>query len=204
MRYLLASLLLSAALWAQTDTREVEREAAEVYSGLREDRRDPFLKPDQVVAALNVAPNEVIATIEEDGGYFARRFSAVAGKVYVVSPRARGLTYAKLEARTNVQTVQSAYDDPKIPAQSFDTIFVHDSLSRIKSRPLYYARLALALKPGGRLVLIDRKKHVYSWFDGGPALTQNTVGSELQVDGFRLVNQFTFLPYQFFLVYQKQ
>jgi SAM-dependent methyltransferase len=204
MRYLLASLLLTATLWGQAESREAAREAGEVYNALLEDPRDPFLKPDEVVKALNVGTNDTVATIEADGGYFARRFSAVAKKVYVVSPHARGLNYAKLEARDNVDTVQSTDDNPEMGAQSVDLVFVHDNLHRLKGRSRYYGHLASALRSGGRLVIIDRKKHVFSWFDGGPPITQTMAGSELKLAGFKQVQQFTFLPYQYFVVYQKQ
>jgi hypothetical protein len=201
MRYLLASILLSATLWGQTEPSEVAREAGEIYSGLLEDPRDPYLKPDQVVAALNVAPTEVIATIEQDAGYFARRFSAKASRVYVLNPRTRALNYAKLEARPNLQTIQSKDDDPTIGVQSVDTIFVHDSLRNMKGRNLYLLRLSQALRSGGRLVLIDRKRRQSSWFDGS-ALTQALIRAEFQLAGLRLVQQHTFLPYQYFLVFR--
>ncbi len=203
MRYLLACFVLTATLWGQAAKNDAERQAAEIYGGYLDDPRNAIYKPDQVIAALNISPTEVIATIEADGGYFARRFASVAGQVYVIGPRKRGLDYAKLDTPGNVQTVQSSYDDPKAPAQTFDTIFIHDSVQRIRNRSNYYTQLAQSLKAGGRLVLINRKKHVYSWFDGTP-LDENASGSEIRVRGFRLVQEFNFLPYEYFLVFEKK
>ncbi len=64
--------------------------------------------------------------------------------------------------------------------------------------------LARAMRPGGRIVVIDFHKKALPV--GPPVhakLTPDEVTAEFQAAGFRLVRQLDFLPYQYFLVFQR-
>ena len=69
-------------------------------------------------------------------------------------------------------------------------------------RPRYLAKLARALKPDGRLAIIDYHKRELPV--GPPVehkMAREQVLEEAQAAGFRLLTEPTLLPYQYFLIF---
>ena len=181
------------------------RRSAEEWARIYNDpRRAEWQKPDEVLKALELKPQEVVADIGTGAGYFAHRLARHVAKVYAVDIDADLLQITARNAPPNVQTVLAAPDDPKLPDASVDTAFFCDVVHHIQHRVDYYRRLARVLRPGGRIVVIDFYKKP---LPVGPPeqvkLTPEQVAAELKEAGFRLVRQFDFLPYQFFLVFQR-
>jgi arsenite methyltransferase len=90
------------------------------------------------------------------------------------------------------------------PAASVDTIFICDVLHPIGQREAYYKKLAAALKPGGRIVIIDFYKRELPV--GPPVsmkLSEDQVRAELTAAGFRQTASHTFLPHQYFLEFSR-
>ena len=56
---------------------------------------------------------------------------------------------------TNVTLVQGRPDDPVLPAATFDVIVMVDVYHELASPQIFVRKLREALKPGGRLVLIE-------------------------------------------------
>ncbi len=114
-----------------------------------------------------------------------------------------GLIRAKAPA--NLETIVAAPDDPRLPQRSIDVVFFCDVLHHIENRPAYYAKLARALKPGGRIVVIDFYKKA---LPVGPPpsmkLTDQAVIAELQKAGFALSKRLDSLPYQYFLFFEQR
>ena len=130
--------------------------SSDEYAKVLEDpSRDAWQKPHDVVTALDLKPADAVADIGAGTGYFARRFALHAGKVYAVDIDEKLLAIVRAKAPANLETILAAPDDPRLPEQSADMIFFCDVLHHIEGRPAYYAKLAKALKPGGRVVVID-------------------------------------------------
>jgi ubiquinone/menaquinone biosynthesis C-methylase UbiE len=158
-----------------------------------------------VVMALDLKPSEVVADIGAGTGYFARRFALHAGKVYAVDIDQKLLDVTAKGAPANLETVLAAPDDPRLPPASIDTIFFCDVLHHIENRPAYYAKLAKALKPGGRIVNIDfHKKETPMGPPMAMRLAEDEVVKEFQAAGFEKTNSFDLLPYQYFLVFSRK
>ena len=104
----------------------------------------------------------------------------------------------------NIQLVQALPHDPKLPPASVDMIFICDTLHHISERPTYYPLLAKALRPGGRLVNIDFYKKPLPL---GPSVAMKIDKPEMIEEaksaGFHVVQDFDFLPYQYFLIFQR-
>ena len=157
----------------------------------------------QVIESLELKPAEVVADIGAGTGYFARRLAMHAAKVYAVDIDAKLLEIARQKGPANVQIVLATPDDPKLPDHAMDTIFFCDVLHHIENRPAYYARLARALKPDGRIVDIDFHKKPTPF--GPPEamrIAEQDVVNELEAAGFRNTKNFEFLPYQYFLIFR--
>lgn len=198
---LLAAFLLPA--WSGAAQHSVPQTAAEYARILEDPGRDAWQKPGQVVAALRLSGKDVVADIGAGSGYFTRRIAPHVAKVFAVDIDPGLLAIAAEHAPKNVQTVLAAPDDPKLPPRSVDVVFFCDVLHHIRNRPAYYAKLKRALKPNGRVVVVDFYKKTTPV---GPPLpmkiSETQVTGEFRAAGFRVSKSLDFLKYQYFLVFR--
>ncbi len=181
------------------------RDTGEYARVLNNPSREKWQKPNEVVRALEIRPDEVIADIGAGTGYFARRFARHAARVYAVDIEPKLLEQAARDAPENLITVHAAPDDPKLPPNSVDTVFFCNVLHHIENRPEYLKKLAAALRPGGRIVNIDfYKKELPVGPPPSMKLTEEEVVSTFKAAGFQQSKSLDFLPYQYFLVFVKQ
>src|SRR4030095_11461598 len=108
-----------------------------------------------VCVAQVVKRAEPWARSEPGSAYFPRRFARHVDTVYAVDIDEKLLAIARNKVPENVKTILAAPDDPRLPPSAVDTVFFCDVLHHIENRPAYYAKLSKALKPGGRIVVID-------------------------------------------------
>ena len=192
--------LLYLALAAQNaHEHHVPKNASEYAKILNDPERDAWQKPHEVVMALKLRPDEVIADIGAGTGYFTARFARHAAKAYAVDIDSQLLEMAKKDAPPNLEAILALPDDPKLAPGSVDTIFFCDVLHHIGNRAAYYEKLKLALKPGGRVVVIDFYKTKLAV---GPPPEMKIDGSEVVREfksaGFRQTNSWKMLEYQYF------
>lgn len=170
--------------------------------------RDAWQKPDEVMAALAIAPGARVADIGAGGGYFTLRFARAAGasgKVYAVDidePILRRLgERAQKGGLTNVEAVLAAPDDPKLPAGGVDLIFLCNTYHHLDNHTDYFRRVRPALAPGGRIAIVELRGE--SWFGKvfGHTTRKDVLLSEMQAAGYRLEQQFDFLSRQHFLIF---
>jgi arsenite methyltransferase len=206
LRFAFALAVTAGTLCAQMEHQQHHppRDAAEYARILEDPSRDAWQQPHEVITALAIRKDEVIADLGAGSGYFSRRLAHHAAKVYAVDIDAKLLAMLKQNAPPNVETVLATPDDPKLPPASVDTVFICDVLHHIENRPAYFARLAAALKPGGRIVNIDFFKRDLPV--GPPVamkLSEAQVEKEFAAAGFRKVKQVDTLKYQYFLVFAR-
>ncbi|MBI1787723.1 MAG: class I SAM-dependent methyltransferase [Acidobacteria bacterium] len=198
--YLLTAVLMQGQVPHQ---QHAPRSAEEYLRVLNDPQREQWQKPHQVVMALDLKPTGVVADIGAGGGYFARRFALHAATVLAVDIDEKLLKAAAEGAPPNLKTVLAAPDDPKLEAGSVDLIFFCDVLHHVENRPAYYAKLAKALKPGGRIVIVDfYKKKLPVGPPESMKLSETQVIEELQAAGFKQTKSLDFLPYQYFLFFE--
>ena len=174
--------------------------------------RASWQKPDEVVQALALKDGDVVADIGAGSGYFSRRFAkavAPGGKVYAVDVAADILGYlrerANQEGLHNIVTIVSRDDDPMLPNNAVDLAFFCDTTHHIAQRVAFYRKMSPGLKEHGRLAIIDydpdasRKPHAPE-----EHVPRSQVISEADDAGFKFVQEFKFLPDQYFLVFEKR
>jgi ubiquinone/menaquinone biosynthesis C-methylase UbiE len=197
--------MFAALLPAQVAHQHHPPRSAGEYARILEDpSRDAWQKPHEVISALKIRPDEVIADIGAGSGYFTRRFARHAAKVFAVDIDPQLLQMIRTEAPPKVVTIEAAADDPRLPDGEVDTIFICDVLHHIENRPRYYEKLLKAMKPQGRIVIVDFYKRDLPV--GPPVamkLSEDQVAAELKAAGLRLVDSQTFLPYQYFLTFRR-
>ena len=205
MRYSAFMFLLVAAASGQVPHQHHPPSSDEYAKVLEDPSRDEWQKPHDVIMALNLKATDSVADIGAGTGYFARRFANHAGKVYAVDIDEKLLAIAAKNAPPSLQTILSVPDDPRLSPQSVDVAFFCDVLHHIESRPAYYAKLAKALKPGGRIVVIDfYKKDLPVGPPPSMKLSEQEVAAELNQAGFVVAQRLDILPYQYFVVFKKR
>jgi ubiquinone/menaquinone biosynthesis C-methylase UbiE len=171
--------------------------------------RDGYQKPDEVVKALGLKGGETIADIGSGSGYFTLRLARAVGDtghVYGVDIDPEMIRYLNRRIRAsglrNVQTVLSEPDDPLLPDRSIDRILIVNTWHHIENQERYLALLKKLLTPGGQIVMIDYQKRD---MPVGPPMAMKIARGDLVrqmvMNGFRLVQEYAFLPYQYFLVF---
>lgn len=170
--------------------------------------RDSWQKPDDVIKALALPPDAVVADLGAATGYFAVRFAKAVpkGHVYGVDIESAMVDYLKKRAEkeglANLTAVLAAPDDAKLPAP-VDLVLVVNTYHHIDARPAYFTRLAASMKPGARLAIIDYTPKSKM---GPPAefkLEPSAVKAELESGGWVQVAE-SLLPEQYFLVFQRK
>jgi arsenite methyltransferase len=223
MKNILAPFLLffSTALLIAQDAPK-QRTAEEIHkihqdpktyiSMLENPQRDAEQKPDEVIAALGLKQGEVLADIGAGSGYFSFRFARKvgdSGRIYAVDINPDMIVYMNRHIRDsklkNVVTVLSAPDDPLLMDDSINRFFICNTWHHIENRPSYIARMKKMLKPGGQIIVVDYMKKA---LPVGPPpemkMARENVIREMESNGFKLSKEYTFLPYQYFLVFIPQ
>jgi ubiquinone/menaquinone biosynthesis C-methylase UbiE len=169
--------------------------------------RDTWQKPDEVVKNLQLRPGDVVADIGAGTGYFTRRFAAAVGpqgKAMGLDIEPTMVTHINTEAQkrgfSNLSARQVPPHDPQLAPQSVDVVFICDTYHHMQERVAYARLLARALKPGGRVIIVDSHKRPLPL--GSPMewkLASETVTEEFRQVGFQLARSLEFLPYQYFL-----
>jgi arsenite methyltransferase len=172
--------------------------------------RDAWQKPDKVVHALDLEPGETVADIGAGTGYFTRRFAAAVaptGRAIGLDVEPAMVEYMRKDARTrrlsNYEPQLVKPDDAELAPASVDVIFLCDTYHHIDKRVDYFRRLIAALKPGGRVVIVDFFKRPLPVGPPPPhkiSLTQ--VREEMGKAGYKLTRTYGFLPYQYFVQFE--
>ena len=212
------SVLLAAALMmglVVAHPARAQEELPETHSNyihsLEEPRRVEWQKPDEVIAKLGLKPGEAVADLGAGSGYFTMLLSKAVGpqgKVYAIDILPEMLDYIRQRAQMgkvkNIELVQALPHDPKLPPASVDMIFICDTLHHISNRDTYYPLLTKALRRGGRLVNIDFYKRPLP-LGPPPAvkIDKPDMIEEAKAAGFHVVQDYDFLPYQYFLIFQR-
>ena len=173
--------------------------------------RDAWQKPAEVVQALEIRRGMCVADLGAGTGYFSRYLSAAVGErgtVFAIDTEPNLVVYlrerAEREQRPNVVPILASADNPRLPAGMVDLVLIVDTVHHIDDRVDYTRRLQRALKPGGRVVVIDFKKDA-DISVGPPAehrLARAQVIEEFQSAGYKLIAAPEVLPYQYFLIFQ--
>jgi ubiquinone/menaquinone biosynthesis C-methylase UbiE len=174
--------------------------------------RDGWQKPDQVMAALAPLEAKQVADLGAGGGYFTFRLADAVGSqgtVYAVDVDPDMTEYlsgrVREEGRENVRIVLAEFEDPKLPPGGIDLILTVNTYHHLQDRTAYFARAAGALRPGGRIAVIefDGRGGLFSrFFDHktDPGLIKD----EMEAAGFRLAEAPEFLERQSFLIFARE
>jgi precorrin-6B methylase 2 len=176
---------------------------------LERPEREREERPTTAVRALELKAGQVVADVGAGSGYFTVRLARAVGptgRVYAtdVQPEMLALLDARLKRERigNVTTVLGTASDPRLPADALDLVLMVDVYHELAQPQAFVRRLRSALRPGGRLVLIEYRKEDRSV----PIREEHKMSvaearAELEADGFRLDRVLNDLPRQHILVF---
>jgi ubiquinone/menaquinone biosynthesis C-methylase UbiE len=173
--------------------------------------RDSEEEPDKALDEMKIRKGMVIGDVGAGVGYFTTRLAervGPTGKVYAsdIQPEMLNLLKERL-GRTNlrnVETVLGTTTDPKLPPSSCDYILLVDVYHEFSEPQRMLQRMKEALKPDGRLVLLEYRKEDSSVpirFEHKMSVAE--VRAELEAEGFKLERVSSVLPRQHIFFFRK-
>jgi predicted methyltransferase len=186
-------------------------------------RRDAWQRPEEVMDALGVAPGSVVADVGCGDGYFVERLSrrvGAEGVVYGVDVSQDALRKLRLrverEHLENVRVIHGKADDPLLPAEALDAVLIVNAYHEMRESDAMLRSLRAALKPGGRLAIIDAggdDRHDREQHRREHTISESLVREDAARAGFRFrskerdfdpPNESTRRDRWFFLLFEKQ
>lgn len=154
-----------------------------------EDARDRRNEADKIMDMASIAPGMTVADIGAGEGYYTIRLAARVGSKgrvlaqdIVPAVRDKLAERANRERLDNVSVRLGAPDNPKLPKGSFDRVLMVHMYHEIAAPYAFLWHLHPALKPGGRVIIVDDDRPTEA--HGTPPLL---LQCELAAVGFRLV-----------------
>ena len=166
--------------------------------------------PDEVVANMNLRPDEVVADVGAGSGYFSFRIAAQVpdGKVMAIDIQPEMLQLiderAAAEEVGNIELVLGEVDDPNLPANSIDAALMVDAYHEFSHPFEMINGLYNALRPGGRIFLLEYRGED----DSVPIrplhkMTELQAVKEMSVFGLEWTDTLDFLPWQHMMIFTK-
>ena len=176
---------------------------------LERSERDDEEAPDVALNALKIQKGAAVADIGAGSGFITERLAArvgPTGRVFAndVQPQMLQMLARRLAIRkiTNVTLVQGTIDDPKLEPASVDLEIMVDVYHELSQPQSMLRHLREALKPGGRLVLLEYRKEdptVPIKFEHKMSVAEAKM--ELEAEGFTLAKVDEALPRQHILIF---
>lgn len=124
--------------------------------------RDQWQRPGEVTSLLELSAGSVVADLGAGTGYFEPHLSRAVGdsgrvlaldvEPAMVAHMRERFSQAGL-ANAEVRVVDG--DDPGLEPSTIDRVLIVDTWHHIDDRPVYAAKLARALRPGGFVLIVD-------------------------------------------------
>ena len=128
-----------------------------------ESERDQWQRPSDVLGALALRPENTVVDLGSGAGYFAMKLSPAVGEqgqVLAVDLRRLSLfflwTRTLLRGQHNVQVIAGEEDNPRLPTDAVDAVLICNTYHEFNHPQLILNRVFGSLRPGGRLVVVDR------------------------------------------------
>jgi SAM-dependent methyltransferase len=184
---------LGGAAWLERPERETEE------------------RPDEVIAALGLRGGETVADLGTGSGYFAFRIAprvGPTGRVLAVDVSEGMLEIVRRRALAtavaNVVPVRATDTDPGLAPGSVDVVLMVDVYHELYWPHEVMTAVNRALKPGGRLVLVEyRKEDPRVPIKEVHKMSERQIRREMAAVGLRHVRTIDRLPWQHIVVFER-
>lgn len=167
--------------------------------------------PETALDAIGLKPGMAVADVGAGVGYFTLRLArrvGPAGKVYANDVQPEMLAMLKERAAkaslSNIDTVLGTETDSKLPKGSLDLILLVDVYHEFSQPQRMLGNLREALKPEGRLVLLEyRKEDPHIPIRSEHKMSVTEVKAEVEAEKFTLQKVLPDLPRQHIFIFTK-
>ncbi len=215
---LLALALAAAGLTADAQERSVSPGINRAYQAtdyarwlgvFESEGREVFEQRQRIVDALDLKPGMVVADVGTGTGVFSVLLAAKVGRegrvvAQDITPEfLAGIDRrARQEDLPQLQTLLGDERDARLPAATFDLIFTSDTYHHFEYPKAMLASLWRALKPGGRLIIIDYERipgRSSPWVLSHVRAGREVVVAEVTAAGFQPLRAHDFLRENYFI-----
>ena len=166
---------------------------------VRQEREQAAREVPQLAELLALKPGMIVADVGAGGGAMSvvmAKWLGPAGRVYATDIRAEQLAEIRdtvaQDALSNVVVLEGTESSTNLPNECCDAIFLRDVYHHLTRPQEFDASLLAALKPGGRLAIMDFPPDPGSAVPagvpsdrGGHGITASMIVSEVTGAGFR-------------------
>jgi len=181
---------------------------ASYIAKMEDPERNQWQKRSEVLRALGLQKGQTVCDIGAGPGYFSIPIARAVGKqghVFAVDVEPEVLDALRARIRRakvrNVTPILALPDDPLLAPAACDVILIVDTYHHFPDGVAYLKSLRRRLAPKGRIVNIDFHRRQ---MPVGPPLSHKVARKDFLKDakaaGLELVEEPTFLPYQYFLI----
>ncbi len=173
--------------------------------------REQEERPDKMIDALKIKPGSTVADVGAGVGYTSLRLAkrvGPKGTVLATDLQPEMIRMLKQNAKAakvaNVKPILCTADDPKLPEGEVDLALMVDVYHECPDPEAILKGLRKALKPGGRLVLVEfRGEDPEVPIKPEHKMTLAQVRKELEPQGFTFKESLEFLPWQHIIIFEK-
>jgi len=219
MRRLVCFILLSAAAFAQVAEKANEgyktHEGREsVAKGLGDPARSERQRPRDIIDAMDLKPGGSVADVGTGVGFMLPYLSHAVGDTGHVFGEdiqtdflEKAKTKAQLSHLNNVQFVLGTDRDPKLPADSLESVLVLDVYHHFDYPEAMLEHIRDSLLSDGKLVIVEYFKRPGAMQGADPnravehiRLDEDDLIKEVESNGFRLVSKRDLVPKSQYIV----
>jgi len=168
-------------------------------------------RPERALGIIGLTPGSTVADIGAGSGYFTLKMAKLvgpAGRVYAsdIQPEMLDIIRRKTArgGYENVTLVLGTGNDPKLPAGTIDLALLVDVYHEFLEPQAMLRRLHAAIKPGGRLVLLEyREEDPRVPINPLHKMSVKGAKREVEAEGFTLTTVNEDLPWQHVLVFTR-
>jgi len=159
--------------------------------------RDEWQRPSEVIRRLNLKKGSVVVDFGSGAGYFALKLSDAVGdtgKVVAVDIRSFSLLFLRMRAllqhKDNIRIIVGDPDDPHLGGAIVDAVLISNTYHELNNPQPILHHLSTALRPGGRLVIIDPGPHLAdSTSNPEHSAVPEIVEADLRREGFEILSR---------------
>jgi predicted methyltransferase len=194
---------------------QTEQQRKGIAGGLADPARDEKQKPGELIRAMGLQPGMTVADVGTGIGYMLPFLSRrVGADGHVIAEDIFDDFLASAKQRTenlklpNVSFVKGTEADPKLPAAAVDIVLALDVYHHFDYPEKMLAAIHQALKPGGKLVVVEYYKRPEAMPEGRALthirLDMADVIKEIETNHFHLIAEQEHVPdSQYLLILRK-
>jgi ubiquinone/menaquinone biosynthesis C-methylase UbiE len=177
--------------------------------------RESWEKTSEMLAFLNIREGESIVDVGCGYGFFSFQFSRLvgkSGKVHALEINRDALGYVSQirdKYKLNIETSESRLNDVGLPENSADTLFLCSMMHAVYIASIEFVKdefmesMKRALRPGGRLVVVDNSITVPPEVAyHGSGIAPELIIAQMKYYGFELTDSRKYIPQRYVLVFQ--